>query len=92
MKIFNDSDFPSSQAETLGIFLGIKSAKVEDIKRDNQGNVDGMMTAILICWLQTGKNASWKELADAVECCKYPNVATKIRLMHKHDAQGKIEK
>ena len=87
IKIFNDSNFPSSQAEKLGIFLGIPSAKVEDIKRNNQGNVDGMMIAVLIRWLQTGKNASWKELAGAVERCEHPNVAEKIRLMC--DVQGK---
>jgi len=78
LKIFKN-EFPDSSAGTLGLFLSVPPAKLKDFKRENKGDVEGEMKAVLNYWLDTDGNKSWTKLADAVELCDHKLLADKIR-------------
>jgi len=83
MKLFRQFQFPSSEADKLGIFLKISPAKMIDFRFENLGRVDRFMIVVIQHWLETSTNASWTKLADGVEHCKYPDVAKELRSMNR---------
>ena len=76
--ILMDEDFPVGIAEELGTFLGIKKGRIDALRKDNDGNADQLLTAIIEEWLQNDKEKSWEKLADAVRSCHHPLLADKI--------------
>ena len=76
--ILTDEGFPANESEELGIFLGIKKGRISALRKDNNGNADQLLTAIIEEWLQNDKKKSWEKLADAVKRCHYSLLADKI--------------
>jgi len=79
MRVFH-GEFPSSEAKKLGTFLDISNTKLQEFKKNNLGDVEGMMLDVLNYWLETDPRKSWAKLAEAVEDCGYGVLAKKIQL------------
>ena len=73
-----EEDFPADKAGELGIYLGIKPGKISALKRDNFGNADEILSAILSEWLNNDGEKSWKKLADALRHLGHSLTANKL--------------
>ena len=76
--ILKEEDFPADKAEELGIYLGIKPGRNSTLKRNNLGNADEMLSAILSEWLNDDGEKSWKKLADALRYLGHSSMADKL--------------
>ena len=71
-------DFPASEADQLGIYLGIKLGRISTLKMNNNGNADRLLTAIIEEWLRNDKKPTLRTLADAVRRCHHSQLADYI--------------
>ena len=67
------------KAKELGTYLNIPSGKLDEFRRNNMGDVKGMLIDVLNYWLETDPRKSWSKLAEAVEDCDHRVLAEKIR-------------
>ena len=67
------------KAKELGTYLNIPSGKLDEFRRNNMGDVKGMLIDVLNYWLETDPRKSWSKLAEAVEDCDHGVLAEKIR-------------
>ena len=73
-----EGDFPADKAGELGIYLGIKPRRISALKSNNNGNADGMLSAILSEWLNNDGEKSWEKLAKALRNLGHSLMADKI--------------
>ena len=72
-------EFPASKAKQIGTYLDVPDAFIQDFRRHNIGDAEGMLIDILNYWLKAGTEKSWSKLAEAVKYCGYKILAEKIR-------------
>lgn len=63
----------------LGIALGIKPFKLEEIRRNRMGEVQLCKLNLLDYWLRSDLDASWEQLAGALEDIDHTDAAQRIR-------------
>ena len=60
----------AAQWKMVGIFLGIPSAQLEVIKKDNPADTNGCCTDLFIKWLEGTENITWEKIIEAIEQAK----------------------
>lgn len=65
--------------EVLGIHLGIKMHKLEEIKGKCQGDLEMCKNRLYDTWLRQNTDASWKEIVQALKLMEERNIADKIK-------------
>ncbi len=74
--------------DTLGINLNIKSYKVEEIRRNKNGDVTMCKMALIDHWLRSDVKASWEKLVEVLEQMGEADTAQKIRIKYLQGAGG----
>lgn len=75
MRFLEERNFPASNAEKLGIGLGLPSEKVSEFKRENP-DLEEVLIAVVGHWLHSNPDKSWDKLAES---CDYANLADDIQ-------------
>ena len=78
VKVIDSQGFPASEAHRLGLHLGIRSHKVQDLAADNRDDCHSLLSGIIDYWLNNNLQQSWQVLADAVGACGYPVMANTL--------------
>ena len=78
IKFLKKHDFPSSRASELGVGLGIKKARIEEILQNNPLSSDKVLMGVIQHWLDDDVDQSWTKLADALQLCGYEQAARAI--------------
>ncbi len=78
LSFLKEEGFSSADSETLGGYLEIPRPTINTLKKDNQGNSDGLLYDVIGKWMQ-GTEPSWEELAKALDKSEYKKMARKIQ-------------
>ena len=81
-KAFDEVYDAKAKWKVLGLKLGVTIGELDAIEMDS--NVDIKLMKTLAKWLQSGKNGTWKNLAEAVGADTVGRVDLKQRLLAKY--------
>jgi len=76
----------------LGVQLGVKPAKLQQIRQDCSGKTEQCHTEMLNCWLQGDLEASWGKVVEALQRRDHLVLAEKLQrmYMYRSSKRGKI--
>jgi len=76
----------------LGVQLGVKPAKLQQIRQDCSGKTEQCHTEMLNCWLQGDLEASWGKVVEALQRRDHLVLAEKLQrtYMYHSSNRGKI--